>query len=370
LSGERYKEKIISRSKFELVKVDDGIDKVVYTNKILKSDFLAEGKFPIIDQSENFIAGYWDNEEDVFRIKKPITIFGDHTRCVKFIDFDFVLGADGVKILEPIIKFEPKFFYYLIRSIEVKSLGYSRHYKELKDIEIPLPPLEIQKEIVTQIEGWQKIIDGARQIVENYKPQIDIDPEWPMVELENYIDFVSGLTLSIPDCEDKDGVPIIAINNVTEEGELTLEGLRTIKLPKQKTINFLRKGDLLFNWRNGSKRLVGKTALFDLEGEYVFASFLLGIRPKENFLLHKYLWYLLNNYRRDGKYEQFMRQNINGLFNREELKILKIPLPSIKKQESIVNRIHSEQKLVESNKEIITMFEQKIKDKIAKVLGE
>ncbi|MBU0694625.1 MAG: restriction endonuclease subunit S, partial [Candidatus Omnitrophica bacterium] len=118
------------------------------------------------------------------------------------------------------------------------------------------------------------------------------------------------------------------------------------------------------------KHLVGKTAYFDLDGEYVFASFLIGIRTKQEVLLSKYLWYVLNAYRKDGKYMQFMRQNVNGLFNREELKILKIPLPSLSEQKEIVARFEEERKLIESSKGLITVFERKVKDRIAKVWGE
>ena len=68
--------------------------------KFKKKDFLKKGKFPIISQEENYINGYWDNEIDVFRIKnQPIVIFGDHTRVIKYIDFDFILGADGFVIV-------------------------------------------------------------------------------------------------------------------------------------------------------------------------------------------------------------------------------------------------------------------------------
>ena len=111
----------------------DCIEKVFYTKKIQKKDFLKKGKFPIISQEENYINGYWDNEIDVFRIKnQPIVIFGDHTRVIKYIDFDFILGADGVKIIKPIYKINPKFFYYFIFFKKPKSLGYARHYRILK----------------------------------------------------------------------------------------------------------------------------------------------------------------------------------------------------------------------------------------------
>ena len=108
-----------------------------------------------------------------------------------------------------------------------------------------------------------------------------------MVLIGDIVDFVSGLTVSIPEVESENGTPIIAINNVTEDGHLTLKGLRRID-PPTKTLRYVQKGDLLFNWRNGSKHLVGKTALFDLEGEYLFASFLIGIRCRPEFVNYRY----------------------------------------------------------------------------------
>jgi type I restriction enzyme M protein len=114
LKIDNYLDGEIINSKYELIDFEDSIEKVTYTNKIKSSQYKTEGTYPIIDQSENFIAGYWDNEDDVFKITKPVTIFGDHTRCFKFVDFDFVLGADGVKILQPIEVYHPKFYYYLV----------------------------------------------------------------------------------------------------------------------------------------------------------------------------------------------------------------------------------------------------------------
>ena len=162
-----------------------------------------------------------------------------------------------------------RFLFYVrakLGAILVKC-GYNRHFiKRLKSIQIPLPPLEVQKEIVAEIEGYQKVIDGARAVLDNYRPHIPIHPDWPMVAVGDIVEFISGLTVSIPEVEAEGGTPILAINNVTEDGKLTLDGLRWIK-PPTKTLNYVQKGDLLFNWRNGSKHLVGKTALFDLDGQ-------------------------------------------------------------------------------------------------------
>ena len=166
LTGDKYIERLKVLSEYPLINFEKAIDKVTYTNKVKRSDYLEEGSFPIIDQSENYIAGYWNKPEDVFSVSKPVTIFGDHTRCFKYVDFDFVLGADGVKILQPIDDFHPKFFFYLIREIQITNLGYSRHYKELKDKMIPLPPMDVQKRIVHEIEEIDQKNQALRKEIE------------------------------------------------------------------------------------------------------------------------------------------------------------------------------------------------------------
>ncbi len=246
----------------------------------------------------------------------------------------------------------------------VKHLQAEGFYK----FKIPLPPIEVQKEIVDQIEAKQQTIDYAKTIIENlenerhhfYQDLKKLD--CGQVKLGDYVNFVSGLTLSIPDSISENGTPIISINNITEDGRITLKGIRNIGLPNKKSINYLKKGDLLFNWRNGSKHLVGKTGYFDLPGQYVFASFLLGIRTDEKILLPKFLWHLLNSYRASGKYMQFMRQNVNGLFNREELKILEIPLPSIDIQAKLVDQMYKENEIINANRQLVEIYEQKISD--------
>src|ERR1035441_8439643 len=80
---------------------EDCIEPVTYSQKIQRKDFLDEGAYPVVSQEENFINGYWDNESDLFKVTSPLVVFGDHTKVLKYVDFDFVLGADGVKILLP-----------------------------------------------------------------------------------------------------------------------------------------------------------------------------------------------------------------------------------------------------------------------------
>ena len=161
------------KNNWEEKKFNDCIEKIQYTTKILKKDFLEQGKYPIISQEEDYINGYWNNKEDSFKITKPVIIFGDHTKKIKYIDFDFVLGADGVKILQPIDKIDTKFFYYALLNTKIRDLGYARHFKLLQEKNILLPPLQEQKEIVKKLDkafaDIDKLIKIAKQNLENSK---------------------------------------------------------------------------------------------------------------------------------------------------------------------------------------------------------
>ena len=140
-------------------KFDDCIDKVNNTLKVPSSDYLDDGAFPIISQEERLISGYWNDDAYVFHLHKPIVIFGDHTRVLKYVDFDFVLGADGVKILQPIDDLSAKFLLHYLTWCNIPSLGYSRHYKLLKELYIPVPPLSEQSRVVSELDLLQSIID-------------------------------------------------------------------------------------------------------------------------------------------------------------------------------------------------------------------
>lgn len=97
----------------------------------------------------------------LIKTKNPLIVFGDHTRCFKFIDFDFIAGADGIKILEPIDKFNPKCFYYFCLALKFENKGYSRHYQYLEKAIMRIPPLDTQKQIVEILESKFAKIENA-----------------------------------------------------------------------------------------------------------------------------------------------------------------------------------------------------------------
>lgn len=163
------------------------IERVEYTRKIQRKDFLREGQFPIVSQEADFTNGYWNDEEDVFRVSKPVVIFGDHTQVLKYVDFDFVLGADGVKILQPRDFLDPKFFFYCLQAATVESLGYARHYRLLKDLEMRIPPLPEQRRIVGILDA---VFDGISKAKAN--TETNLKNARTLFESKRYSAFANG----------------------------------------------------------------------------------------------------------------------------------------------------------------------------------
>ena len=149
---------------------DDCLEDVRYTTKIQRKEFLENGEFPVVSQEAEFINGYWNNSADVFTVAKPVVIFGDHTQVLKYIDFDFVLGADGVKILSPKPFLHPKFFFYALRAAPLKSLGYARHYRLLKELRIYHPHLGQQAAISEQLDA---LSEETQRLESLYQRKLD-----------------------------------------------------------------------------------------------------------------------------------------------------------------------------------------------------
>lgn len=346
----------------DISSVENGTGKIDFSNKIKGSDAPSRAKRAV------------KKGDILFSTVRPnLKAYG----YVEREDCDCCIASTGFAVISAKTMVLSKYVYYMLYSEPVqtqlasmmgKGAYPSVNQKDVSQIQIPLPPLSVQEAMVTALDNYHKIIDGSKQVVDNYKPTIQYDSSWNKTKVGDVVEFISGVTLSVGECEDTNGIPLITIADVTEDGYIKTDEIR--KVLTDKKVNYLQRGDLLFNWRNGSKNLVGKTALFDMDGDYIFASFLLGIRPNTQKILSEFLWIVLKQYRVEGRYMQFMRQNVNGLFNREELKDVEIPCPPLDVQKGVVDRIFNEIRLVLQNKQLMSIFAQKSENKLSQVWGE
>jgi type I restriction enzyme S subunit len=126
--------------------------------KLQTKDVHESGEFPVVDQGKVFIRGYCNDIHKVIRIGGPIIVFGDHTRETKLINFDFIVGADGVKLLKP-IEIDPAYYFLALQWVPLDSRGYARHFKLLRASRFPLPPLAEQHRIVAKVSELMTLCD-------------------------------------------------------------------------------------------------------------------------------------------------------------------------------------------------------------------
>ena len=137
--------------------------------KLAKSNFLNEGEIAVVDQGKKLIAGYYNNTSLAVKTQPPYVVFGDHTRAFKYVDFPFIMGADGTKVLQPKKEnCDTKYLYYFFLSINVPNTGYNRHFKYLKKLKIPLPPLDQQKKIAAILDAVDAYRQKTKALIEKY----------------------------------------------------------------------------------------------------------------------------------------------------------------------------------------------------------
>ncbi len=354
LSGERYRENGPQTSAYPMVKIEDVVNTVTPPVKIPKTSFAAVGRFPIIDQSQNEVAGWTDDESALINPKKPLVIFGDHTCAVKLATHPFAQGADGIKILQTHDELEPGYLFYTLRVRPLETDGYKRHFSKLKETVIPLPPLSVQQEILAEIAGYQRVIDGARAVADNWRPRVDIDPSWPVVALGEVCEVIAGQ--SPPgDSYNAAGTGEPFYQGKTEFGEMFLgDPVKWTTDPKR----FAEDGDVLMSVRAP----VGPVNL--ATQRVSIGRGLAAIRPKRDRLIILYGYYVLRSL------EARITGSSGATFasiNKGEIEKIQIPLPPLGVQEELVAGIEEERRRAVGNIELIAMMQERIDKAIARV---
>jgi type I restriction enzyme S subunit len=148
---------------------ESAVDDVSAGNKkVQKGDYLPAGLYPVVDQGQDYVGGYSNEKGNLVEGNGPWIVFGDHTRVLKYLDFPFCMGADGVKVLKPRSEhaIDTKYLFHFLTFNEVPSAGYSRHFKFLKRLEIPIPPLDEQRRIAAILDKADALRRKRKRAIE------------------------------------------------------------------------------------------------------------------------------------------------------------------------------------------------------------
>ncbi len=383
LSGERYREGLVSSSSFpsvELGEVCELVRGVVFS----KDDEVTEGGVQILRANNINKDRYELNLDDIRRVS-PKADFSDEKKLRK--GDIFICLASGSKDhvgKVALIKDDTNFYFGgFMGVIRVKPVllhpGYllkqltTGHFNDflrekiaganinnlsgglLYRFQIPLPPLEIQQEIVAEIEGYQKVINGARAVLDHYRPHIPIHPDWPMVELGKIARLINGRAYKQEELLTEGPTPVLRVGNFFSNRGWYYSDL---KLDEDKYCN---EGDLLYAWS---------------------ASFGPRIWEGPRAIYHYHIWKIETTDAIDKRFllhlleadSEKIKSEGNGIAmvhaTKGGMELRKFPLPSLATQQAIVAEIEAEQALVAANRELIARFEKKIQATLARVWGE
>ena len=372
LSGDRYRTAATRPSgKWPMVKLGE-VCSFEYGSSLPERNRVS-GPFPVV--GSNGIAGFHKD----FTVKGPAIVVGRKGSAgeVTWIDQDCVPIDTTYYVC---IKQEAvllRYLFYVLEGLRLTELrggagvpGLNRN--DAYDKGIPLPPLEEQERIVAELDGYRKVIEGARQVLANYKSTIKIDPTWPRVKLgEVTLEIKSGFACGTSD-DNSAGVPHFRPMNISTDGLLVWVGTKYISEDffADKSDYLLRAGDVLFNNTN-SKELVGKTCLVDREIRAGYSNHLTRIRLDLSRMMPQLLALLLHEKWRKGEFLNLCNKWIGQAgVNNTLLAVVEIPLPPLAIQREIVAGLESERVLVEANRKLVEIFEKKIQAKLAEVWGE
>lgn len=341
----------------DISSVENGTGKVDFSNKIKGTDAPSRAKRAV------------KKGDILFSTVRPnLKAYG----YVEREDCDCCIASTGFAVISAKNMVLSKYVYYMLYSEPVqaqlasmmgKGAYPSVNQKDISQIQIPLPPLSIQEDFVAELDNYQKIIDGAQQVVDNYKPTIRIDPVWEKTQIGN----ICNLTYGYTDTATEFGsARFIRITDIDEKGLLKNDNKRYVDLTNENNGFLLHKGDLLVA-RTGAT--FGKTLYFDTDETAVFASFLIKLDFPE-YIDHYFYWIFAQTQNYWDQANSLVSGGAQPQFNANAIKKLVIPIPPLDIQKSIVKQIKEELEIIDANKKLISIFKQKIADKISEIWGE
>ena len=390
LSGERYREGDAKTNTFPVVKIGEVCatssggtplsGKAEYyeggTIPWLRSGEVAQGE---VFRSELFITeeGFKNSSAKIFAPNTVlVAMYGATAGEVGILRFGAATNQ-AVCGITPDERLRPDFLYLILKCnkpalIRLAGGGAQPNISQkiIREFEIPLPPLEVQKEIVAEIEGYQKVINGARAVLDHYRPHIPIHPDWPVVDLSEICSFKNGLNFD--KTSSGHTVKIIGVSNFQKHLYAPLDDLDEVHLASPLSDDYLvQAGDILFVRSNGNPDLVGRSLFVAQPLERTTFS---GFTIRGRIYDERALPIFFAHFFKSRDFAEMIKTVGQGASIRNLsqgiLNELKIPLPPLATQQAIVAEIEAEQALVAANRELITRFERKIQATLARIWGE
>ena len=378
LSGERYRERAPRAAALPLVAIGEMCLINPPKRELTGLDPGTRVSFvPMADLNEHRITFQPLQEKVLSEVSASYTYFKDNDVLLAKVTPCFENGKAGIArgllngigfgssefyVLRSSELVLPEWIYFCVTHSQFRNSGIAqmtgtgglqRVPREfVKYFQIPLPPLEVQQEIVAEIEGYQKMIDGARAVVENYRPHIHVDPGWPMVELGKFARLINGRAYKRQELLDEGKTPVLRVGNLFSNRKWYYSNL---ELPKEK---YCETGDLLYAWSAsfGPRIWEGPLAIFHYHIWKIETS---------NMVDKKFLYFMLQadteSIKSGGHGIAMIHATKRGMEKRE------FPLPPLESQKEIVAEIEADHALVNANHELIERFEKKIQDTISRV---
>lgn len=334
---------------------------VGHKTKIEESLIQRSGPTPVITQSkDSLISGYTAMKDVITDL--PLIVFGDHTCTVKYLDMPFVRGADGTQLLKcNSVELIPKCFYYLIANMEITNSGkYERHFKYLKAAQIPIPDTKSQHLIVNECEVVDSDAENGSTLLNSTLAKISshIEGIYASTPARVEIDkLATDIQYGLNEAMNEGGVghKIFRMNEIirgrmVDNGSMKCADISAEEFAKYK----LNKGDLLFIRSNGSLEHIGKVGLFDLDGDYCYASYLVRIVPDSSRVLPRYLGCIMNSeVFRKGMASLAVKSGGTNNINATKMKGIKVPVPSLPDQKKFIAKIEALEKQIAEAQAVI-----------------
>lgn len=274
-----------------------------------------------------------------------------------------ILPNNSEELNSEFLFYQLQSMYQEIREITGDNQRSGLNIPILKTLSIVVPPIEIQKQLMSQIGTYQKVIGGAKQVVENYKPTIMIKSTWKTILLADICTLKYGFTET---AKDYGNARFIRITDIDANGCLKVDGAKYIDVSSDNQEYILKKNDLLVA-RTGAT--FGKTLIFTETYPAIYASFLIKIILDSAQVLPMYYWAFAQTYNYWEQANSLVTGGGQPQFNANAIKQIRIPIPPIEEQQIIVEQISEEMEIVAQNKLLIEIFEKKIADTISQVWG-